>query len=336
MLGETQNQFSLTRAALSTCGGPKSKFLSVLTRRRFLARAAAVAAVSVLPGMLGNPTACRGNARPYERKLRDRLWMWGHDAGSLKNAYGIGSRGGDILPGAAIKYMGIPNVCMVRFTGTPRPPFDDYVRQFSRARRLTWSFVDGDSRHTTERKRKLALDLAAKLPNLVGLDMDDFFLGDAVPRTEGGDAPAHLSVEQVQRIHQELAGRRRRLDLSLVLYSNQLQPAIKRHLDSVDVVYFWTWRARDLQDLEKNFAAYRKICPVKRTRLGIYMWDFGDSKPISVEAMEHQCRMGLQWLDRGEIEGMIFHCTPLCDMNLEAVEWSKRWIARHANDIVGT
>jgi hypothetical protein len=66
------------------------------------------------------------------------------------------------------------------------------------------------------------------------------------------------------------------------------------------------------------------------------MWDFGEGKPISSKLMEHQCRLGLQWLDKGEIEGMIFHCTPLCDMNLEAVEWSKKWIARHGDDVVGT
>jgi hypothetical protein len=43
--------------------------------------------------------------------------------------------------------------------------------------------------------------------------------------------------------------------------------------------------------------------------------------------MEHQCRLGLEWLKRGEIEGLIFHCTPLCDMKLEAVEWARKWIA---------
>jgi len=290
----------------------------------------------MLSETFGNPFPCLGSALPYDRTLRDRMWMWGHDARSLKNSYGLGSRGGDIMPGEAIKYMGIPNVCMVRFTGTPLPPFDDYVKQFARAKRLTWSFVDGDGRHTTQQKKLQALDLAAKLPNFVGLDMDDFFLGSAVPKTGSAEAPAHLSVEQVKQIHEELVVKGRRLDLSIVLYSNQLHPATKRHLDIVDVVYFWTWRARDLESLEGNFATYRKIVPTKRTRLGIYMWDFGEGKPVSLRLMEHQCRLGLQWLKKGEIEGMIFHCTPLCDMKLEAVEWSKEWIARHGDDVVGT
>lgn len=281
----------------------------------------------------GDLLSCRGSILPYDRTLRDRLWMWGHDAGSLKKGYGIGGEK-DMIPGEAIKYMGIPNVCMVRFTGTPLPPFDDYVKQFAQAKRLTWSFVDGATNYTTEQKKQQALDLAAKLPNLVGLDMDDFFIGDAVPKTEGAEAQAHLSVEQVQQVKRELAAQGRGLDLSAVVYSSQLHPAIQRHLDIVDTVYFWTWRARDLVNLEANFATYRKILPTKRTLLGIYMWDFGDKKTIPVEMMEHQCRLGLEWLKKGEIDGLIFHCTPLCGMNLEAVEWSRNWIARHADDVV--
>ena len=306
-----------------------------LTRRALLKNATAAAGAFALTRAFYDPCACRAGAMPYDSRLRDRLWMWGHDAGSLQKGYGIGSRAGDMMPGEAIEYMGIPNVCMVRFTGTPLPPFDDYVKQFARAKRLTWSFVDGDRNYTSDEKKRQALDLAAKLPNLTGLDMDDFFVGDVVPTTDGGEAQAHLSVEQVRKVHEELLAHDRRIDLSVVIYSNQLHPAVQRHLDLVDTVYFWTWRARDLENLEANFAAYRKIEPVKPTLLGIYMWDFAEKKPISLERMEHQCRLALHWLNKGEVEGMIFHCTPLCGMKLESVEWSKDWIARHANDVLG-
>ena len=301
-----------------------------LSRRSFLKDAAVMAGASL---MTGHPFSL-GSIAPYDRTLRDRLWMWGHDAGSLSKGYGIGGKDTDITPAAALKYMGIPNVCMVRFTGTPLPPFDDYVKQFAQTKRLTWSFVDGAKNYTTEQKKRQALDLAAKTPNLVGLDMDDFFIGDAMPKTAGGEAPANLSVPQVEQVKNELVIQGRRLDLSMVVYTNQLNPAIKKHIDLVDQVYLWTWRARDLVNLEANFAAYRKIAPSKPTLLGIYMWDFGEKKTIPVELMEHQCRLALEWLKKGEIEGLIFHCTPLCGMKLEAVEWAKNWIARHADDVV--
>lgn len=294
-------------------------------RRRFLKQAALAIA--------GAPY-CRGSIVPYERNLRDRLWMWGHDAGSLVKGYGIGDKGTDIQPAAALAYMGIPNVCMVRFTGTPLPPFDDYVKQFARTKRLTWGFVDHATNFTTEEKKHQALDLASRTPNLVGLDMDDFFIGDATPKAGSSEADASLTVSQVEQVKHELVVAGRRLDLSMVIYSNQVRPEIKKHVDLVDTVYFWTWKAHDLVNLEANFAAFRKIVPRKPVLLGIYMWDFGEKKTIPVDLMEHQCRVALDWLKKGEIEGMIFHCTPLCGMKLEAVEWSKNWIARHADDIV--
>ena len=59
------------------------------------------------------------------------------------------------------------------------------------------------------------------------------------------------------------------------------------------------------------------------------MWDYGDRKPIPVEVMERQCEAGLKWLREGRIEGIIFLPTCICDMELEAVEWTRRWIASH-------
>lgn len=305
-----------------------------LGRRDFLQQAMVSAGAALLPAALSSPVPCGASILPYDRNLRDRLWMWGHDAGSLAKGYGIGGKDTDIQPAEALRYMGIPNVCMVRFTGTPLPPFDDYVKQFAQTKRLTWGFVDGAKNYTTEEKKAQALDLAAKQPNLIGLDMDDFFIGDAVPKSPGAEPPANLTVEQVREVTRQLVVKGRRLDLSAVVYTNQLNPAIKNHLDLVDLVYLWTWRARDLVNLEANFTAYRKIQPNKRTLLGIYMWDFGEKKTIPVSLMEHQCKLALQWLKSGQIEGMIFHCTPLCGMKLEAVEWSKDWISRHADDVI--
>lgn len=298
-----------------------------ITRRRFLSHTAGAALLAAAP-------KAPAITPPYNRTLRDRLWMWGHDSGSLKSGYSIGEKGTDIEPAAALEYMGIPNVCMVRFTGTPLPPFDDYVKQFTHTRRLTWSIVDGAKNFTNEQKRQQALDLATRTPNLVGLDLDDFFIGDAIPKPGATEARANLAVAELEKVARERTVAGRRLDLSMVIYSNQLHPSIAQHVDLVDTVYFWTWKARDLVNLEANFAKYRQIAPQKPTLLGIYMWDFGEKKEIPIPLMEHQCRLALEWLKQGQIDGLIFHCTPLCGMKFEAVEWSRAWIAKHADTIV--
>ena len=57
------------------------------------------------------------------------------------------------------------------------------------------------------------------------------------------------------------------------------------------------------------------------------MWDYGNRRPMSLERMMRQCDVGLNWLAKGKIEGMIFLASCICDLELEAVEWTRRWIA---------
>jgi hypothetical protein len=47
---------------------------------------------------------------------------------------------------------------------------------------------------------------------------------------------------------------------------------------------------------------------------------------MPVEWMRHQCELGLTWLKEGKIEGMIFLASCICDLDLEAVEWTRAWI----------
>lgn len=479
-----------------------------MLRRDFLVTATAAAACHSLnsSSLFASPadsaqTGIPRNAAcpiPFENQLRDRLWMWGHDSGSLGHYISADQDGGRIYPAAAIKSMGIPNVCMVPFTGTPRPEeYDEYAKQFDdpAVKRFTWSFIHGSARNSQAIKAA-ALRQAAKYRNFVGLDMDDFFHGSADPAPNGRSfdvwlaanltevpesqrwpvtltvelaepqqldrieliqtdwkdgnfrtrdvrieiqdrdkvwkevgqavmtdqplavtevrvprqlaagirlnilstydtgqnaalsvglkrlraldgpraldlthaqvtpsslwgrgefpaeavvrpwgeagavpavAPAALSPWQVADVQRELQTtapkcRGQKLDLSIVWYTHQIHPAIKQHIDQVDVVYFWTWNAKHLVDLEQNFQAFRAICPDVRLRLGIYMWNFNDKAVIPLDLMQHQLACAHRWLRAGEIEGLIFHCTPLCDMGLEAVEYCRRWIDEHGEE----
>ena len=146
------------------------------------------------------------------------------------------------------------------------------------------------------------------------------------------EPPASCSLADLREIREKLSLPDRKLDLGVTLYTHQLNPAIRRHLDMCDVVSFWSWTADELAKLPENFAKYREIAPNKRTLLGIYMWDFGLGKPLPMDLMKMQCDMGLKWLKNGTIEGMIFLASNICDMNIEAVEYSKKWIAEHGKE----
>ena len=142
-----------------------------------------------------------------------------------------------------------------------------------------------------------------------------------------------MTVAQLHEFREQIRVAGRRLDLGVTLYTHQLDERISRHLELCDTVSLWTWRAPELANLKTNFAKYEKLVPRGKKRLlGLYMWDFGNRRPMPLESMGMQCEQALRWLHEGRIDGMIFLATNICDLNLEAVEWSRRWIAEHGSE----
>ena len=141
-------------------------------------------------------------------------------------------------------------------------------------------------------------------------------------------SPSDLA--QAKRRMQDVGGRK--LDLAVVVYSNQLDHGIVPILKDVDVVLFWTWKASDLRHLERNLRRLKELLPGKRVILGCYLWDFSNAQLMPLELMQRQSELGLAWLKSGEIEGMIFLGSNIMDKNLKAVEWTREWIAKVGNE----
>ena len=137
-------------------------------------------------------------------------------------------------------------------------------------------------------------------------------------------SPGDLAVAK-QRI-QAVGGRK--LDLAVVVYSNQLDAGIVPILKDVDVVLFWTWKSSDLRHLERNLRRLKQLVPGKRVILGCYLWDFSNVQLMPLELMQKQSELGLAWLKAGEIEGMIFLGSNIMDKNLKSVAWTREWIAK--------
>jgi len=319
-----------------------------MERRKFIKNVTLGSAV--LPGLMFGLDSCRRTGvagqqtatdlRQYDPTLRDRLWMWGHVASTINGRYNIPA-GNNIDMADAIDCMGIPNVCVIRWGGMPEPPFDEFIKQFHKTKRVAWSIlaiddIDGKGdcvSHSFAQKKQWAFELREKMPNLVSFYLDDYF---HYVREEAQEDSRHelVTLDAIRDLHQEVKSLKQPTDLSMVIYSDALRdigPGIKPHLDNCDVVSFWTWYATNLTALKDNFRNYREIVPDKPTLLGIYMWDFGNSKPIPLEMMKLQLDFALEKFERHEIEGMIFHCTPLVGLGLEAVEYAKKWIAEHGD-----
>lgn len=307
----------------------------MINRREFLKNASvltgagALTAWGALPFEYGCSCSAHGNFHAYENRLRDRLWMWGHDSGVYDGPDGVYNipLSPPISMADGIKYMGIPNVCVIR-QGIPN---DDYLMQFKEVKRIAWTLSMGSDKSYRTLK-DYVFSLRDKMPNLTGYFLDDFFRFSTSDNNSTGPAPAALSMEEMKQLYDETLTYKRRLDLAIVLYTHQLHPSIQPVMKYVDVVSLWIWTGADIQKIEDNFKKYRSLVPDKPTLLGIYMWDFGGKKELNQDFMVKQLDYAYRLYKEGQIEGMIFHCTPLVNKNLQAVEYAKEWIAKHGDE----
>ena len=252
--------------------------------------------------------------------VRDKFWIWGHHAGSHNDDWGLTATS-RMTPAEGAFYLNVPNMILVRYNDLPEPPFEQYAVALRPLKQVVWSIV-GAAGATENYEVEAARNLAAKFPNFTGVMMDDFF---SDPET--GKVAVH-DVESLNTIQKQLTVADRKLDLWVVLYNHQLEHPVGQHLETCDVVTFWTWNASQLIELEKNFTHAEELAPSPRKVLGCYMYDYGDRQPMPIALMQHQCEIGLQWLRDGRIDGMIFLASCICDLELETVEWTRDWIQR--------
>lgn len=302
-----------------------------MQRREFLSRSLQFAAAGAI---VASPPFAVNAIAAAPRTVRDAMWVWAHPKGSYDNAWGLPGNS-PMTPVEGAKWLGVPNIIFVHYEGNPKPPLAGVAAEFQAVGKMMWS-VTGAGGGTSAVERDEVLALAAKMPNIAGIFLDDFFhftRGDG-KKTAAGEAPASLTVEELRRLRDRLTIDGRRLDLGVTLYTNQLDERMKPHLDLCDVVSLWTWEAAELARLEENFATLQTMMPGKRVLLGLYMWDFGKKKAMPMDMMKKQCDLAMKWLRQGRIEGMIFLATNNCGLKIEAVDWARAWIAEVGDQTV--
>ena len=264
--------------------------------------------------------------------LRDRFWLWGQTPGSHhrnaagRNVYNLpGENRMDAREGC--EFLGIRRCCRVAMWCGPFPPFDEEMEKIADLDEVVWSAVGagGVTRHDNDRSDlDEVLRMAERYPNVTGAVLDDFFLSAA----GAGKPPARHSLASIRNMRERLHGfEKRPLDLWLVWYSHQLDYEVQEYIDLFDVVTLWVWRGSDLIHLDDYVGRFLERTPGKRRLAGCYMWDYGECRPLTADAMEHQCETYREWIRKGWIEGIVFCSNCICDIGLEAVEWTRDWIA---------
>lgn len=266
------------------------------------------------------PMPASVNRGIVEERADDNLWMWGHHPDALftegGRKYGLPSvKCMDMAE--ACKSMGVGGCFLVRWLNLPtKAELPKYVEQFRDLPRLGFSITDGAA-EDFEEKVRLGLELAGRLPNLTTFVMDDYWAA----------RDYRQPIARLRALKTELA--RRGLKLAVVLYSdaNGLRPEFREVLELCDEVTYWFWHGKNTGGIEESVERLRAfVGPRKPILLGQYMWDFGDRREMPAERMRSQLAQTGRLLDAGKISGVIFHCTILAGMDLEAVELSRAWI----------
>lgn len=297
-----------------------------MNRREFLELSALTGGAAVLDGC-GCLVSEKGERLPYGDRIGDRLWMWGHHRDVFrtlkgrKECYNLPSDT-RIDMAAACREMNIPGCFVVRWMNRPtKEELPQCMKQFEDMKRVGFSITDSSAEGFDEKVR-LGFEYADKMPNLTTLVMDDFWSG-----ASEGASPAKIA-----RVHEGTAMRGMKLDVVLYADQNGIKGEFKEVLDLCDEITFWFWHGRNVGTIESQVGRLKDLVGTEKPiLLGQYMYDFGGKKALLGKDMETQLAATSRLLAQKAIDGVIFHCTPLVDMDLDAVKISRVWIKENAS-----
>jgi hypothetical protein len=253
--------------------------------------------------------------------LRDKIWLWG-----TRESRGHASNGlaayAEAHAAARAQTMGLRNIVIAG--GKVLEPEEACALARESAQlggRLVYEVCPGEMTGRAsdyEKDARAAHAAAVQAPSVEAVLLDDL--------TSQQVAGRGMPVAELAKLCDQLRARPRPLKVWGVVYTMNLDhPGLSEYLKHLDVVNLWTWRAADLRDLEANLARCEALAPEKPIVLGLYMYDYGQGRPMPLDLMERQCEASLRWLKEGRIEGMVF----LSITNEPtALEWTRGWIAR--------
>ena len=264
--------------------------------------------------------------------LRDRFWLWGHPEGAYNNKYG--NEGiSRMSPMEGCLYLGVPNTFM-----TPAGPKETNKRQFNKSfktlKQVGWECLKAG------RDPKLIESLiadAAEFPNITCGVFDDFKRKNA--RAENDDEK--VTVEKLWQVRERMRNNEvRSLDMWMVLYAyefgvdNKVDEEFMPYLEPFDGIIMWTWEEKDVPLIPEKFEIFKKMTPGNRRMFGCYLYNFGEKKQATGDAVKWQLDWYREKIYAGEAEGVVLHTNTMADLDYEAYDVACEWMEKHGDEEV--
>ena len=260
--------------------------------------------------------------------LRDKFWLWGHPEGRYNGQFG-NSGVSRMTPMEGCLYLGVRNVFMV--------PVDwevnqrQYNKSFQTLNRVGWGYCFYSRKYFGFRNvLEPLLEQAKAFPNINCVAFDDFKF-----RNRYRENPIEELVSVIDRLHNNPV---RSLDAWMVLYTHEFgrdpgeDAAFQPYIDQMDGVIMWNWEEKNVAEIPEKFARFQKLTQGKRRMVGVYLYNFGEEKAATAEAVLWQLNWARERLLSGEIEGIVLHTNTMADLDLEAYDAACAWMEAHGDE----
>lgn len=257
--------------------------------------------------------------------LRDKFWLWGHPEGRYNNEWG-NTGISRMTPMEGCLYLGVRNTFMIpdRWEVNRR----QYNKSFKTLKEIGWECYEaGKNPELIEPYIAEAKDF----PNIGRVVFDDFRRDDKF---------REIPVENLHKIHERLHNNEvRPLDMWMVLYTREFgldkrdDEEFMKYTEPFDGIIMWTWKESDVPLIPEKFEIFKKMTPTNRRMFGCYLWNFGEKKEATPEAVTYQLDWYRERIIDGEAEGVVLHTNTMADLDYAAYDAACEWMEKHGDEV---
>ena len=259
-------------------------------------------------------------------KLRDKFWLWGHPEGRYNNEYG-NEKASRMTPMEGCLYLGINKTFMVP-VGVPVNR-RQYNKSFKTLSQVGWECFGADK---NPEKIDMLIEESKEFKNITTAVFDDFH-GQAKRRRDEG---LPVSPDALWSIRKKLNDNN--LDMWMVFYTQEFglnaadDEEFRQFLDPFDGIIMWTWKEKDVPLIPEKYEVFKKLTPNSRRMFGCYLYNFGEWKQATGEAVKWQLDFYRDKMIKGEAEGVVFHTNTMADLDYEAYDAALEWMDIHGDE----
>lgn len=258
--------------------------------------------------------------------LRDKFWLWGHPEGRYNDEWG-NNRVSRMTPMEACLYLGVKNVYMVPVGWDVN--MRQYNKSFTTLHEVGWECCKAS---TDPSLVDPIIKEAADFPNVKRIVFDDFAIYNSRHPIE---------MENLRKVKDRLQNNEvRPMEMWMTIYSCDLghtpeeDEFHKKALDPFDGATMWTWRESEVPLIPEKWEIFKNMTQGKKRKLGCYLWNFGERKEATGEAVKWQLDWYREKLLSGEIDGIVLHTNTMADLDLEAYDTAIEWMQLHGDEVI--